>query len=54
MAREADRRSGRNSMVLPTVPVGDATAASAEQGEQLFDTATDALCSFLSRVGTAE
>ncbi|WP_324756598.1 creatininase family protein [Haloarcula sp. GH36] len=34
--------------------VGDATAASAEQGEQLFDTATDALCSFLRRVGAAE
>lgn len=30
--------------------VGDATSASAEQGEQLFETATDALCSFLRRV----
>ncbi|WP_049909683.1 creatininase family protein [Haloarcula japonica] len=30
--------------------VGDGTAASAEQGEQLFETATDALCSFLNRV----
>ncbi|WP_188854008.1 creatininase family protein [Haloarcula argentinensis] len=30
--------------------VGDGTAASAEEGEQLFETATDALCSFLNRV----
>ncbi len=30
--------------------VGDATAASAEQGEEVFETAVDALCSFLRQV----